>query len=123
MAYIMRTCHQRRPYGTATTRMRPHDRGDASKIQDSKESIAALARRYDLNSKTVSKWKKRRFVHDAPMSPKHPRSTVLSEKEEALIVAFRQHTLLPLDDCLYALQVTIPHLKDLLYIVVCSDTT
>jgi hypothetical protein len=26
------------------------------------------------------------------------------------IVAFRQHTLLPLDDCLYALQATIPHL-------------
>ena len=27
-----------------------------------------------------------------------------------MIVAFRQHTLLPLDDCLYALQTTIPHL-------------
>ena len=25
-------------------------------------------------------------------------------------VAFRKHTLLPLDDCLYALQATIPHL-------------
>ena len=28
----------------------------------------------------------------------------------AIIVAFRRHTLLPLDDCLYALQPTIPHL-------------
>ena len=28
-----------------------------------------------------------------------------------MIVAFRRHTLLPLDDCLYALQPTIPHLK------------
>ena len=28
-----------------------------------------------------------------------------------MIVAFRQHTLLPLDDCLYALQPTIPHLS------------
>ena len=27
-----------------------------------------------------------------------------------MIVAFRRHTLLPLDDCLYALQPTIPHL-------------
>ena len=35
---------------------------------------------------------------------------VLSKEEEALIVAFRKHTLLPLDDCLYALQATIPHL-------------
>jgi hypothetical protein len=35
---------------------------------------------------------------------------VLSIEEEAVIVAFRRHTLLPLDDCLYALQPTIPHL-------------
>jgi transposase InsO family protein len=44
------------------------------------------------------------------MGPKVPRSTVLSAEEEALIVAFRRHTLLALDDCLYALQATIPHL-------------
>ena len=31
-------------------------------------------------------------------------------EDEAIIVAFRKHTLLPLDDCLYALQATIPHL-------------
>ena len=30
-----------------------------------------------------------------------------------MIVAFRRHTLLPLDDCLYALQPTIPHLDAL----------
>ena len=35
---------------------------------------------------------------------------VLSAEEEAVVVAFRRHTLLPLDDCLYALQPTIPHL-------------
>ena len=44
------------------------------------------------------------------MGPKQPRSTVLSAEEEAMCVAFRKHTLLPLDDCLYALQATIPHL-------------
>ena len=42
--------------------------------------------------------------------PKNAHSTVLSIEEEAIIVAFRRHTLLPLDDCLYALQVSIPHL-------------
>ena len=42
--------------------------------------------------------------------PKEPRSTVLTEAEEAMVVAFRRHTLLPLDDCLYALQPSIPHL-------------
>jgi transposase InsO family protein len=44
------------------------------------------------------------------MGPKTVRSTVLTAEEEAMIVAFRKHTLLPLDDCLYALQATVPHL-------------
>ena len=44
------------------------------------------------------------------MGPKEARSTVLSPEEEAVCVAFRKHTLLPLDDCLYALQDSIPHL-------------
>ena len=42
--------------------------------------------------------------------PKEPRSTVLSPEDEAVIAAFRRHTLLPLDDCLYALQLSFPHL-------------
>ena len=40
-----------------------------------------------------------------------PVSTVLSTAQEAIAVAFRRHTLLALDDCLYALQATIPHLS------------
>jgi hypothetical protein len=44
------------------------------------------------------------------MGPKTARSTVLTAEEEAMVVAFRKHTLLPLDDCLYALQATIPQL-------------
>ena len=79
-------------------------------IQDSQESIAALAERYDLNAKTVRKWRGRTHVTDAPMGPKEKRSSVLSVEEEAVVVTFRKHTLLPLDDCLYALQATIPHL-------------
>jgi len=43
------------------------------------------------------------------MGPK-PQSTILTPEEEALVVAFRKHTLLPLDDCLYALQASIPKL-------------
>jgi transposase-like protein len=58
----------------------------------------------------VAKWKKRGFVADLPTGPKQPKSTVLSVEDEAIVVAFRRHTLLPLDDCLYALQPTIPHL-------------
>jgi hypothetical protein len=45
------------------------------------------------------------------LGPKEPASTVLTKDEEALVGAFRQHTLLPLDDGLYAWQPTIPHLS------------
>src|SRR6202020_2364381 len=79
-------------------------------IQDSQASLRALAKRYGINPKTVAKWKKRGSVADLPTGPKVAASTVLSVEEEAVIVAFRRHTLLPLDDCLYALQPTIPHL-------------
>ena len=79
-------------------------------IQHSQESLIKLAERYNVNPKTVAKWKKRSFVHDAPMGPKDPRSTVLTPEQEAVCVTFRRHTLLSLDDCLYALQSSIPGL-------------
>ncbi len=77
-------------------------------IQNSEESLRALSRRHGVNQKTVAKWKKRTSVADLPTGPKQPGSTVLSVEDEATIVAFRKHTLLPLDDCLYALQPTLP---------------
>src|SRR6202795_4310779 len=79
-------------------------------IQHSQASLRALAQRYGINPKTVAKWKKRSSVADLPTGPREPKSTVLSIEQEAVIIAFRRHTLLPLDDCLYALQPTIPHL-------------
>lgn len=79
-------------------------------MQHSQESLRALAKRYGVNQKTVRKWKGRGSVADLRTGPKEPRSTVLSVEDEAVVVAFRRHTLLPLDDCLYALQATIPHL-------------
>jgi len=79
-------------------------------IQHSQESLQSLATRYSINPKTVAKWRKRPTVLDARRGPA-PVSTVLSAEQEAIAVAFRRHTLLPLDDCLYALQATIPHLS------------
>src|SRR5690606_25146805 len=79
-------------------------------IQHSQASLRQLAKRYGINQKTVAKWKHRTSVADRPTGPRDPRSTVLSIEEEAIIVAFRRHTLLPLDDCLYALQTTLPNL-------------
>ena len=80
-------------------------------IQHRQESLRTLAKRYGINPKTVAKWKKRGSVADLPTGPREPRSTILSIENEAIIVVFRQHTPLPLDDCLYALQATIPHLS------------
>jgi len=50
------------------------------------------------------------------MGPEGPRSTSFTPEEEATVLAFRQHTLLPLDNCLgpnsiqHALRASIPHL-------------
>ena len=80
-------------------------------IQARQESVRALAKRHGVSPTTVQKWRKRSTTADARMGPKEIRSTVLTREEEAIIVAFRQQTLLPLDDCLYTLQPTIPHLR------------
>ena len=79
-------------------------------IRARQESVRAAAKRYGVSPTTVQKWRRRQTTADARMGPREPRSTVLTPEEEAVIVAFRRHTLLPLDDCLYALQPTIPHL-------------
>jgi Integrase core domain len=79
-------------------------------IPQRQESLNTRAERDDLNSKTVAKGKRREYVHEAPMGPKEPRSTGLTKAQEAMCVAFCKHPLLPLDDCCYALQNSIPHL-------------
>ena len=79
-------------------------------IQHSQAGLIKLASQYGINPKTVAKWCQRDSAQDAPMGPKNIHSTVLTAEEEAAIVAFRKYTLLPLDDCLYSLQTSIPHL-------------
>ena len=79
-------------------------------IQLRQESVRVAARRYGVSPTTIQKWRGRLTTGDSRMGPKEPRSSVLSPEDEAIIVAFRRHTLLPLDDCLYGLQPTILHL-------------
>jgi hypothetical protein len=71
----------------------------------------ALAAQFGLNPKTVAKWRKRTSTADAPMGPTKPRSTALTEAEEAIVVGFRRRNLLPLDDVLGCLRETIPSLS------------
>ena len=72
-------------------------------IQRSQASFATLSRELGINPQAVAKWRKRVTVEDLKTVPKAPHSTPLTEAEEAMVVAFRRHTLLPFDDCLYAL--------------------
>ena len=93
------------PHGCATTT--PATR---RLIQQSTESLQKLAKRFGIDPKTVAKWRSRTTTEEAVRGPK-PAATVLTPAEEAAIVLFRQQTLLPLDDCLYALQEAIPPLS------------
>jgi transposase InsO family protein len=81
-----------------------------AELQASQEATRALAARYGLNPKTVAKWRQRATTADRPMGPSRPRSTVLTEAEEAIVVEFRRRTLLPLDDVLGCLREVIPTL-------------
>jgi transposase InsO family protein len=81
-----------------------------AELQASQEATRVLAARYSLNEKTVAKWRKRTTTTDQPMGPNRPRSTVLTEVEEAIIVEFRRRTLLPLDDVLGCLRESVPTL-------------
>jgi len=81
-----------------------------AELQASQEKTSVLARRYGLSRATVDKWRARTTTADAPMGPRHPRSSVLSAAEEALVVEFRRRTLLPLDDVLGCLKGNIPKL-------------
>src|SRR3954467_2706707 len=81
-----------------------------AELQAAQEATRVLAVRYGLNPKTVTKGRKRTTTADQPMGPSRPRSTVLTEAEEAIVVEFRRRTLLPLDDVLGCLRESIPTL-------------
>ena len=80
-------------------------------IQQSQETIKTLAKRYNINHKTVLKWKHRHTVLDSKMGKKHICSTVLTSAEEEMIVRVRVLTQLSLDDLFVVLQDSIPNLK------------
>lgn len=78
-------------------------------IQESEESIAKIAERYNLNPKTVVKWRKSSEVEDKKSGPSKVRSS-LSELEQQVVCEFRRVTKLPLDDVFLALRDKIPAL-------------
>src|ERR671911_1756658 len=82
-----------------------------AELQAAQGTTRGLAARYGLNPKTVAKWRSRIGTADAPMGPRRPRSSVLTEAEEAIVVESRRRTLLPLDDVLGCLRESIPSLS------------
>src|SRR5215217_3324025 len=82
-----------------------------AELQASQETTRVLAARHGLNPKTVQKWRQRTTTADQPMGPRRPRSTVLTEAEEAIVVEFRRRTLPPLDDVLGRLREAVPKLS------------
>ena len=79
-------------------------------IQTSDEPVRMLAERLGVNPKTVMKWRHRRHTNDLQAGNGRSGTTILTPPEQEMCLAFRKATLLPLDDCLYALQLSLPHL-------------
>jgi hypothetical protein len=80
-------------------------------IQASDETNIVLAKRHGVNRKTIAKWKAREFIFDYRMGPKNPRAGLLTQNEEAIILAYRWHTRLALDDAHLRLRRLIPKLS------------
>lgn len=79
-------------------------------IQNSSQSLVALAKRYGINPKTVLHWKHAEGVCDKKSGPTNPCSTVLSATEEQIICEFRRLTKFALDDVFICLKDKIPAL-------------
>ena len=97
-----------------TRRLHPNARTNVQmrrEIQQSQESLRALAARLGVNPKTVAKWRGRRSTQDARKGPKRPVSTVLNLAAEALIVVYRRRMRFTIDDCFRGLKKAIPHLS------------
>ena len=68
-------------------------------IQSSQATTAALNRDLGVNVKALAKWRKRVTIEDRKTGATQPSSTVPNADEDAMIVAVRRPTLLPIDDC------------------------
>lgn len=93
-------------HGNATTTYKVR-----KEIQESNETNESLAARYNINIKTVRKWKARSSVEDQQCGKKKGQGSVLSSLEEEIICEVRKQLLLPLDDMYTLLKPEIPSLS------------
>jgi transposase-like protein len=78
------------------------------RLKEDSGSVRQIARRYGVNPKTVVRWRNR---PDTGLAAPKSRRRALTPAEEGQVIAARKFMLLPLDDCLYMLRKTIPHLS------------
>jgi len=79
-------------------------------IQNSKENVYFLARKFNVSRPTIYRWKNDSSTEDKRSGATKLRS-ILSPVEEKIICAFRQKTLFSLDDCYISLKDEIPNLS------------
>jgi hypothetical protein len=101
-----RQAARRRTHSCATTTPRVR-----RAIQASEETNIALAKRHGVNRKTIAKWKAREFIFDERMGPKKARSSLLTLRNETIILAYRWRTRLALDDAHLRLKRLMPDLS------------
>jgi len=96
------------PYGKRSSRQRPHDAASSSRVPSvarNQGPCRPLRAEPEDGGEVAQADQHSRYADGA-----QPKSTVLMPAEEA-IVAFRQKTLLPLDDVLGCMKDSIPHLS------------
>ena len=79
-------------------------------IQESNDTVATLAARYNINPKTVIKWKHRATTEDQKCGPES-KSKSLTPAQEAIAIAVRKQNQFSIEDCFYILKPIIPHLS------------
>ena len=87
----------------------PHGAASSSRVPSVEREQPGPCRPLRPEREDGAQRRKRTTTGDALMGPKRPKSTVLTPAEEAIVVAFRQKTLLRLDDVLGCLRNAIPH--------------
>ena len=74
-----------------------------AQLAASNESVAVLAKRFNLAPNTVRKWQARTDFNDRSHTA-HNLQTTLSSAQEHIVIYLRKHLLLPLDDLLSVTQ-------------------
>jgi hypothetical protein len=98
------------PYGKRSSRQRPNDAASSSRAPSVEREQPDPCRTL-RPEREDGRHRKRTTTADALVGPKKPKSTMLTAAEEAIVVAFRQKALLPLDDVLGCLRDAMPHLS------------